>query len=65
MANLRGRNYRLVKDQLDRDIVPGESKVKVKGDRVTVQLRKVRRGTGGGLVLFVASLFLHSEARET
>ena len=54
---LQGKNYRLVKDNLDRDIVPGESKWRVKGDRVTVQLKKARCqqgwlgvwGVGGGL----------------
>lgn len=37
---LKGKNYRLVKDALDKDIVPGESKWRVKGNRVTVQLKK-------------------------
>lgn len=39
---LRGQNFRLLKDALDKDIVPQESKVKVKGNRVTVQMKKVR-----------------------
>ncbi|KAJ8612138.1 hypothetical protein CTAYLR_002447 [Chrysophaeum taylorii] len=37
-----GQNYRLFVEALDKDIIPGESKVVVKKNRVTVKLRKVK-----------------------
>jgi calcyclin binding protein len=37
---LEGKNYRLVKDNLDKDIVPSESKIIVKKDKIVVKLQK-------------------------
>ena len=39
---LGGKNYRLVKDNLDKDIVPEKSKVRVKKDSVKILLRKAK-----------------------
>jgi hypothetical protein len=38
---LNGRNYRLLKDNLDKDIIPAESKYIVKKDKVVLKLQKV------------------------
>ena len=40
--DLDGKNYRLFKENLDKEIVPQESKIVVKRDQVKIQLRKVR-----------------------
>ena len=40
---LKGKNYRLFKNNLDKEIVPGESTCVVKKNKVTLNLRKVRR----------------------
>lgn len=37
-----GKNYRLVKDNLEKDIVPSESKFIVKKDKVVLKLQKVK-----------------------
>lgn len=37
-----GRNYRLIKDNLDKDIVPEQSKFIVKKDKVVIKLQKVK-----------------------
>lgn len=39
---LAGKNYRLVKDNLEKDVVPEESKIVVRKDRVTIKLKKVK-----------------------
>ena len=39
---LNGKNYRLLKDNLDKDIIPGNSKIIVKKDKVVVKLAKVK-----------------------
>ncbi len=39
---LNGRNYRLYKDNLEKDIVPSESTYSVKANKVVVKLKKVR-----------------------
>ena len=39
---LNGKNYRLVVDNLDNDIVPEQSKVLVKANKITLKLKKVR-----------------------
>ena len=41
VAGLGGLNYRLLKDNLDKNIVPDKSKFTVKADRVTIKLKKV------------------------
>ena len=38
---LNGVNYRLLKDNLEKDIVPGSSKFIVKRDKVVIKLQKV------------------------
>ncbi|CAM9183871.1 unnamed protein product, partial [Phaeothamnion confervicola] len=42
VEDLEGRNYRLVKDNLDKDIVPDECKHIVKRDRVLLKLKKAK-----------------------
>ena len=42
ITGLDGKNYRLVKDSLDKDIVPAESKIVVKKDKVVIKLQKVK-----------------------
>eukprot|EP00617_Octactis_speculum_P023846 CAMPEP_0185767376 /NCGR_PEP_ID=MMETSP1174-20130828/42641_1 /TAXON_ID=35687 /ORGANISM="Dictyocha speculum, Strain CCMP1381" /LENGTH=248 /DNA_ID=CAMNT_0028451533 /DNA_START=46 /DNA_END=792 /DNA_ORIENTATION=- len=39
---LAGKNYRLIKDNLDKDIVPAECKKVVKKDRIVLKLKKVK-----------------------
>jgi len=39
---LNGKNYRLLKDNLDKEIVPGKSKIIVKKNRITIKLRKAK-----------------------
>lgn len=41
VLNLKGKNYRLCKDNLDKEIVPDKSKVKVKANKIVLLLRKV------------------------
>ena len=40
VLGLRGKSYRLLKDSLGGEIVPGSCKVSVRADRLTVKLRK-------------------------
>lgn len=40
MYGLNGKNYRLFKDNLEKDIVPAESKFTVKQNKVVVKLKK-------------------------
>ena len=42
VKGLNGKNFRLLKDNLEHDIVPEESKRIVKKDRVTIKLKKVK-----------------------
>lgn len=42
VENLNGKSYRLVQNNLDKDIVVDESKFLVKKDKVIVKLQKVR-----------------------
>ena len=42
VKGLKGKNYRLLKDNLEHDIIPNESKRIVKRDRVTIKLKKVK-----------------------
>ena len=42
---LNGKNYRLVKDNLDKDIVPEDCKFIVKKDKVVVKLAKKKENT--------------------
>jgi hypothetical protein len=39
---LKGRSFRLFKDNLDKEVIPAESKFVVKKNRVEVKLRKVQ-----------------------
>jgi len=41
VTGLAGKNYRLVKENLEHDIVPAECTVVVKKDKVTIKLKKV------------------------
>jgi calcyclin binding protein len=40
--DLNGKNYRLIKDNLDKDIIPAQSKIVVKNNKVLVKLKKVK-----------------------
>lgn len=42
VTDLNGKNYRMLKDNLEKDIVASESKFIVKKDRVTLKLKKVK-----------------------
>jgi calcyclin binding protein len=42
VRGLNGKNYRLVVDNLDNDIVPDKSKVLVKANKITLKLKKVK-----------------------
>mmetsp|Transcript_3129 Transcript_3129/g.3296 ORF Transcript_3129/g.3296 Transcript_3129/m.3296 type:complete len:245 (+) Transcript_3129:112-846(+) len=42
VVDLNGKNYRLVKDNLEKDIIPDESKCIVKKDRIVIKLKKVK-----------------------
>lgn len=42
MKDLDGKSYRLLQNNLDKDIVPEESKILVKKDKVLIKLQKVR-----------------------
>lgn len=42
VMGLNGINYRLLKDNLEKDIVPGSSKFIVKRDKVVIKLQKVK-----------------------
>jgi calcyclin binding protein len=42
VRGLSGLNYRLVKDNLEKDIVPADSKIIVKRDKVVIKLKKVK-----------------------
>lgn len=39
---LNGKNYRLVKDNLDKDIIPNQSKIIVKQNKILIKLQKVK-----------------------
>lgn len=45
MTDLGGKSYRLVQNNLDKDIVPDKSSFLVKKDKVVIKLQKVRTGT--------------------
>jgi calcyclin binding protein len=42
ILGLEGKNYRLIKDNLDKDIIVDESKIVVKKDKIVIKLRKVK-----------------------
>jgi calcyclin binding protein len=42
VTDLDGKNYRLVKDNLEKDIVPSESKMVVKANKILLKLKKVK-----------------------
>ena len=42
ILDFNGKDYRLFKDNLDKDIVPEESKVVVKKNRITITMRKAK-----------------------
>lgn len=42
VTDLAGKNYRLIKDNLDKDIIVAESKIVVKKDKFVIKLRKVK-----------------------
>ena len=42
VTGLNGKNYRLLKDNLDKDIVVKESKILVKKDKIVIKLKKVK-----------------------
>lgn len=43
VKGLKGQNFRLFKDNLDKDIIPEESKFSIKKNRVNVSLKKVSK----------------------
>lgn len=42
ITDLNGKNYRLIKENLDKDIIVSESKIVVKKDKVVIKLRKLK-----------------------
>ena len=48
VRDLGGKNYRLFKDNLEKDIDPEKSKIIVKAEKVIVKLHKVKQGDYGG-----------------
>jgi len=48
VKDLRGKSYRLFKDQLEKDIDPEKSKIVVKADKILVKLAKVNKSEYGG-----------------
>ena len=42
IKDFNGKNYRLFKNNLDKEIVPGESKVIVKKNRITIKMCKAK-----------------------
>lgn len=44
VKDLAGKSYRLLQNNLDKDIVPEESKILIKKDKVIIKLQKVREG---------------------
>ena len=42
VIGLGGKNYRLLKDNLEKDIVPEASKIIVKKDKIVIKLQKVK-----------------------
>ena len=46
VTDLNGKNYRLVKDNLEKDIVPDQSTMVVKANRVILKLQKVKGDYG-------------------
>jgi len=46
VLGFKGKNYRLRKDNLDKEIDPAASKIIVKKDKITIKMRKVK-GTYG------------------
>ena len=39
--DLEGKNYRVLRDNLDKDIVPGESKLKIKANKILIKMKKI------------------------
>jgi len=39
--NLNGKNYRVLRDNLDKDIIPEKSKIRIKSNKIYVKLHKV------------------------
>ena len=39
--DFEGKNYRIIKDNLEKEIVPEQSKFSVKKDKVVIKLQKV------------------------
>jgi calcyclin binding protein len=46
ILDLNGANYRLLKDNLEHDIVPEESKMKIKANKIILKLQKVKSDYG-------------------
>ena len=46
--DLKGKSYRLFKDNLEKDIDPDKSKIVIKADKILVKLAKVKQGDYGG-----------------
>jgi calcyclin binding protein len=44
--DLKGKSYRLVKDNLEKDIIPATSKIIIKADKVIVKLQKIKSEYG-------------------
>ena len=42
VTDLNGKNYRLIKENLDKDIIVSESKIVVKKDKIVIKLRKLK-----------------------
>lgn len=48
IKDLKGKSYRLLKDNLEKDIDPQKSKIIVKAEKIVVKLAKVKQGDYGG-----------------
>ena len=58
--DLEGKNYRLVKDNLEKDIDPAKSRIIVKANKVVVKLQKVSQGgEGTNRCLFAGGSFMY------
>ncbi|CAM9667771.1 unnamed protein product, partial [Heterosigma akashiwo] len=42
ITDLNGKNYRLIKENLDKEIIPAESKHIVKANKIIIKLKKVK-----------------------
>ena len=42
VTDLNGKNYRLLNDNLEKDIIPGESKIVIKANKILIKLKKVK-----------------------